>query len=89
MIILGIYGGMGVVSFVVMGVDKRAAEKGKWRISERTLHIIELLGGVIGSWVGQMVFRHKTRKLSYQALFWGIFLVHVASWVWIYRTYIR
>jgi uncharacterized membrane protein YsdA (DUF1294 family) len=28
------------------------------------------------------VFRHKTRKRSFQLLFWAIVLLHVAFWIW-------
>lgn len=44
-----------------MGMDKRKAKKGKWRISERTLFLVALLGGAIGSTIGMHVFHHKTR----------------------------
>ena len=32
--------GMNVLSFVLMGVDKRRARQNRWRISERTLLLV-------------------------------------------------
>lgn len=42
------------------------AERGRWRTPENTLHVAELLGGWPGALVAQQLFRHKTRKISYQ-----------------------
>lgn len=50
-----------VVGFAAMGSDKRRAERGKWRIRERTLFLIALLGGSAGVLLGMYTFRHKTR----------------------------
>ncbi|WP_153605141.1 DUF1294 domain-containing protein, partial [Pseudomonas aeruginosa] len=45
------------------------------------LHLFELLGGWPGALVAQQVFRHKTRKLSFQLVFWGIVLLHQSFWL--------
>ena len=52
---------MSVLSFSIMGIDKRRAKRGKWRISEKTLFLSALLGGAIGGTVGMLVFHHKTK----------------------------
>ncbi len=61
----------GLVAFVAMSRDKGlAAEgRGRTRIPERQLHALEARGGWLGSWLGQRVFRHKTRKVAYQRVF--------------------
>ena len=56
--------------------DKRRAEAGAWRIPEATLHLGELAGGWPGAFLAQRQFRHKTAKISYQAVFWLIVLLH-------------
>lgn len=71
------------VAFAAMWRDKRAAERGARRTPEATLHLIEVAGGWPGSLVGQRLFRHKTRKLSYQAVFWGCVLVNTAAALWL------
>ncbi|MCI8636542.1 MAG: DUF1294 domain-containing protein [Clostridia bacterium] len=51
--------------FFIMWIDKRKAEKGKWRIPEKTLFIVTALGGGIGTIAGMYTFRHKTQKLNF------------------------
>ena len=50
--------------------DKRASRLGNWRVPEATLHSLELLGGWCGAFIAQRLFRHKTKKQSYQSTFW-------------------
>ena len=48
-----------------MFIDKRKAEKGKWRIPEKTIFIVTALGGGIGTISGMYTFRHKTQKFQF------------------------
>lgn len=50
------------IAFLAMFIDKKKAEKGKWRIKESTLLILALIGGSIGASFGMYVFHHKTQK---------------------------
>ena len=50
-----------IVGLSVMGIDKRRAILHKWRIPEKTLFIVSLLGGSIGTWAGMYLFHHKTK----------------------------
>lgn len=59
-----------VVTFLAYGIDKRAAKRGDWRVSEARLHSLELLGGWASAYLAQKFFHHKTKKKSYQAMFW-------------------
>lgn len=52
---------LSLITFILYGVDKRRAVKGKWRIPERVLLSFSLLGGGIGGALGMKLFRHKTR----------------------------
>lgn len=70
-----------IVSFIQYAMDKRSAEIGRWRTTENTLHITELLGGWPGALVAQQVFRHKTRKVSFQVVFWLIVGLHQLVWL--------
>ncbi len=54
-----------IIGFLIMLIDKRKAEKGKWRIPEKTIFIVTALGGGIGTIAGMYVFHHKTRKLQF------------------------
>lgn len=51
-----------VITFLIMGYDKHEAKKGNWRISEKTLFTLVVLGGSIGGIIGMFTFRHKTKK---------------------------
>lgn len=60
--ILGIYLlCINVVAFALMGIDKRRAKKGAWRIAERTLFLPVVLLGSLGGTIGMYAFHHKTR----------------------------
>jgi uncharacterized membrane protein YsdA (DUF1294 family) len=74
---------MSVVTFIGYGYDKRCAEREMSRIPEATLHSLEILCGWPGAYVAQRVFRHKTRKLSFQAVFWLIVLLHAGFWAFV------
>lgn len=79
--VVGGYALASIVTFVVYGFDKRRAVHGGRRVPERTLHGLELLGGWPGALAGQMLFRHKRRKLTYMLVFLGIVALHVAFWI--------
>jgi len=69
-LVLAVYAAMSLVTFFAYGLDKRAARLRTWRIPEATLHLLSLLGGWPGALVAQVVFRHKTRKQPFRAVFW-------------------
>ncbi len=50
-----------VISFIVMGVDKRRAVKRAFRVPESTLFVLAIIGGSIGSIAGMHLFHHNTR----------------------------
>ena len=77
-----------VSTFIAYGVDKRAAQQGQWRVSERDLHMLEFLGGWIGAFIGQRFFHHKTSKKSYQAAYNFIIVIEFAA-IWAILKYLR
>ncbi len=56
--------------------DKKKAETVSWRTPEKTLHLLELLGGWTAAFLSQRLFRHKITKVEYQFTFWLIGLFH-------------
>ena len=54
-----------LLGFFSMGIDKWKATHHKWRIPEKTLFAIAILGGSIGSILGMQLFRHKTKHRSF------------------------
>ena len=75
-----------IAAFATYGIDKRKAQKGKWRISEITLLLLAFFGGAIGALLGMRVFHHKTKHWKFRILV-PLFLVlqlSLAGWL-IYR----
>ena len=57
-----------IVSFLSMGLDKYKAKNNHWRISEKFLILLAVIGGGIGSLLGMIIFHHKTKKLLFQII---------------------
>lgn len=64
--------------FILMGLDKRLAQKSARRIRERTLFLIAILGGSLGSLLGMYAFHHKTKKNAFRFGIPAILLMHIA-----------
>ena len=66
-IILGYLLAVNIASFLLYGIDKYKAKKGKWRVSEATLLMMAVIGGSIGAWAGMRLWHHKTmhKKFKY------------------------
>lgn len=72
-----------LVTFAVYGIDKRRARRGAWRVPEKTLFLLPLLGGSVGALLGMRVFRHKTKHWYFV---WGvpaILLAQIALAAWL------
>lgn len=69
-----------LVSYGFFAVDKWRAVRGlsQKRIPERTLHIIDSLGGWPGGWLATYLLRHKTQKVSFRIVFWITVLLNLA-----------
>ena len=73
-----------LATFTVYGVDKAKAKWGAWRVPEKTLFLLPLLGGSVGALLGMRVFHHKTKHWYFV---WGIpliLLAQIALAVWLY-----
>ena len=75
------YGFMSLITLYAYGWDKRQAIRGGARIRERTLHLLELLGGWPGAIVGRTLFAHKRRKLWFSLVSAAIIILHLAIWM--------
>lgn len=77
-----------ITGFAVMGIDKWKARKQAWRIPEKTLFLISILGGSIGSIAGMYTFHHKTKHWYFVIGMPLILIVQVAASCYIYISYI-
>jgi uncharacterized membrane protein YsdA (DUF1294 family) len=66
-----------IIGFLLIGYDKKMAVANKYRISEKRLLLIVVFGGVIGSGLAMLLFRHKTSKTSYLLKFFGIVFIQI------------
>lgn len=55
-----------IFGFIIMFLDKQRSRKQEWRIAEKTLLSIAIIGGALGILAGMKIFRHKTRKPLFQ-----------------------
>jgi uncharacterized membrane protein YsdA (DUF1294 family) len=65
-----------IVAYVATADDKQRARADAQRTPEKVLHVLELAGGWPGGFLAQQRHRHKTRKASYQAIFWLVVAAH-------------
>lgn len=50
-----------IIGFLAMGIDKSKARRKEWRIPEKGLFLLAILGGSLGTCAGMYIFRHKTK----------------------------
>ncbi|MBQ8568996.1 MAG: DUF1294 domain-containing protein [Oscillospiraceae bacterium] len=50
-----------VTGFVLTVSDKKKAKAGKWRVPEKTLFIVSILGASVSVYLAMRLFRHKTK----------------------------
>ena len=67
--IIPYYISMGILTFFIYSADKDYAKEGRWRISEKNLHILSIIGGWTGALIAQNKLRHKSSKSSFQIIF--------------------
>ena len=54
-----------IIGILAMGIDKEKARKEAWRIPEKVLFLIAILGGSFGCWFGMYGFHHKTKHMKF------------------------
>lgn len=74
-----------LAAFAVMGIDKRRARRGKWRIPEKTLFLPAVLGGALGGVLGMRAFHHKTRHWYFRWGFPALLALQAVLAFWLLR----
>ena len=76
-----------LVTYLMYAWDKRRANKGQRRISERELLLWALAGGSPAAFLAMRRFRHKTQKTSFRVQYWAIVVIQIALIVWLIKRY--
>lgn len=85
LLLLSYFLGLNLFLFILMGMDKRAARRNKWRIPERRLLTLGLIGGGFGGILGMLVFHHKTHRIYFTICYvlniicWGMAFLYVTQ----------
>jgi uncharacterized membrane protein YsdA (DUF1294 family)/cold shock CspA family protein len=85
--VLWVYLGASTIAFMAYALDKSAAINNRWRTQESTLHMFGLFGGWPGALAAQRLLRHKSKKESFQAVFWGTVVINCCGFGWLLSTY--
>ena len=73
-----------IVGLLSMYLDKYFAKNNMYRISEKNLFFIAIIGGSIGSTIGMYQFRHKTKHRQFTT---GLpFIIFIQIMILIYYT---
>ena len=80
-------GVVNLAAFLAMGADKGRAQSGRWRVRERTLFLLALIGGSVGAIAGMWLFHHKTRHWYFVVGLPAILALQIGA-AWLIAHYI-
>lgn len=87
--VASLYAVLSLITFFAYWKDKAAAQAGRWRTPESTLHTLAVLGGWPGAILAQQWLRHKSSKAEFQLIFWITMVLNVAAFVWLHSPWGR
>ena len=71
-----------IVGLILMKWDKYLARKQRWRIPERRIWLIALIGGAFGTTMGMYLFRHKTKHVKFVLLLPVLTIIQVIGLIY-------
>jgi uncharacterized membrane protein YsdA (DUF1294 family) len=77
---------LSIITFLLYGYDKGQSKLGGLRVPEIVLHVLALMGGFPGGWLGRAVFHHKTRKPVFTIVLAMSTIIHLGI---IYLLFLR
>ena len=84
--VLGLYLIASIVTFIAYALDKSAARNDRWRTAENTLHFFAVVGGWPGALLAQRLLHHKSRKPSFQIVFWATVILNCGVLGWLFSS---
>mgnify|MGYP000434181757 FL=1 len=79
---------MNLIGLAVMAMDKSKARHHAWRIPEKTLFLVSILGGSVGTWAGMYLFHHKTKHWYFVTGMPLILVCQAALAIYLVRLYV-
>ena len=76
-IIFGYYALINIVLYVTMVIDNKRAIKDGWRIPEKNMFIMAVLGGGLGGLAAMVFKRHKNRHMDFILVFTMTAILHM------------
>lgn len=77
---------LSLITYVLYALDKSAARRGAWRTNESTLQLLAMAGGWPGGLIAQKLLHHKSRKASFQWVFWVTVISNCLALVWLHTA---
>ncbi|MBD3798135.1 MAG: cold shock and DUF1294 domain-containing protein [Campylobacterales bacterium] len=84
-LIIIFYGLMSIITYFMYSTDKSKAIIEEYRIQEKKLHMLSFIGGWIGAMIAQQRFRHKTKKSSFQIVFWITVFLNISVLIYQFK----
>ena len=81
-IFAGLYVLMSMLTFIAYAIDKSAAQNGRSRTKEKTLHLLSLIGGWPGAFFAQYMLRHKSIKKEFKLIYKATVLLNIGALIW-------
>ncbi len=78
-IIFGYYIIINLVLYVTMVIDKKKAQKDAWRIPEKNMFVMAVLGGGLGGLCAMVFKRHKNRHMDFILVFTTTAILHMVA----------
>ena len=78
-----------ILGCLSMWLDKKKAREGKYRISEKALFTIAILGGSMGSIIGMKKFRHKTKHWYFKYGMPAILMLQIVVVLYLNLIYVK
>ena len=73
-----------LIAFILYGIDKKKAIRDKFRIPERVLIFVAVIGGALGAFLGMHIFHHKTKKKKFYITIPAFLILWIVLIIWGY-----
>ena len=74
-----------ILAVILTLYDKCAAKNGTWRVKERTLLLVAVLGGSVAMITVMRIIKHKTKHLKFTLGIPAIIVIQIAIALFLYR----